>query len=384
MDFAVISIIALLFLTNLYTIYHYFSLKRNLKGQATREYAQSLNALLAGDRRASLAHLKQAAMKDSQNIEAYLHIGNLLRESNELQSALKVHKQQTIREGLSEKQTIRLNQALALDFMALGQYEKALEHLLVILGIDKKHLWTLKKQVECYERLGFWDEAFKVAQRVAKIEKVPNSQRLALYKAELCRVHLEKDNEKDGKSSFKEAIKQDSGCASAYYYLGTYYQRKQRPKEALSVFKELLRNAPEWSMLPFENLKEILYDLGNFSDIEQIYAEALKKNPNHPSIKFALADIYFKKGNTPKALAFYQQILKERPESVCSLLKSLKSMAKENKYQDAVTLAIEYLESGIEKQNPFICQVCDYHRAKPFWYCPKCFNWNTMKELIEL
>ncbi len=379
MDFTTLGIIAILLLINSFTIYRLFIIKQKLNNQTSGEYAQALSALLDGDRKATLEHLKQAAVKDTSNIDAYIHIGDLLRESNEFQSAIKIHKQQTVREGLSDTQVTKINQALALDFMALHQYEKALEHLLLILGINKKNLLALKTQVECYENLEYWLEAFQVTQRIAKLEKKPAPQRLALYKAEACRVHLENQREKEGKTCFKEAIKYDLTCASAYFYLGEYYQQNQRPKEALSVFKDMLRNVPEMAFLPFENLKEILYDLGRFSDIEMLYSEALQKNPDQNAVKFVLAEILLKKGNTREALELHQQILKEHPESCFSLNQSLQSLAKEGKHQAALTLVTEYLNRKIETQKSFICTICDYQNSKPFWHCPQCSNWKSMK-----
>ena len=81
-------------------------------------YSDALNAILKGDNILAAKLLKQVVSNDSDNIGAYLQLGNLLRSVNPRQSA-KIHQSLTVRPKLGKSISKEIHQALALDYAEL-------------------------------------------------------------------------------------------------------------------------------------------------------------------------------------------------------------------------------------------------------------------------
>ena len=105
MDFTVILIFVVLSAITALMMIFVFR-KRSAAGleDATSDYAEGLNLLLAGDTEKALKKFKEAVTKNSQNIDAYLKIGDILRESGQFDRAVNVHKYLTVRTTLTAKQ----------------------------------------------------------------------------------------------------------------------------------------------------------------------------------------------------------------------------------------------------------------------------------------
>jgi lipopolysaccharide biosynthesis regulator YciM len=76
-------------------------------------YSDALNAILKGNNADAINILKQVVGQDSDNMNAYLQLGNLLRSTNPKQAA-KIHQSLTVRPKLSKLISKEIHQALAL------------------------------------------------------------------------------------------------------------------------------------------------------------------------------------------------------------------------------------------------------------------------------
>ena len=65
-------------------------------------YLDALRDLLDGRQEAAFTKLRQVVAEDANNLDAYLRLGRILRENNQPQRALQVHKDLTLRSGLSK------------------------------------------------------------------------------------------------------------------------------------------------------------------------------------------------------------------------------------------------------------------------------------------
>ena len=64
----------------------------NRKEHVKDLYAEGLDLLIEGKRKAAFQNFKDIIEKDSENIKAYLRLGQVLREGGSAQQALKIHK----------------------------------------------------------------------------------------------------------------------------------------------------------------------------------------------------------------------------------------------------------------------------------------------------
>ena len=76
--------------------------------------------MVRGDTRTALSHLRNVVKQDTNHINAYLQMGDILREEDNAQAAIKIHQSLTVRPNLSNEVKRDIHKSLALDFEQLG------------------------------------------------------------------------------------------------------------------------------------------------------------------------------------------------------------------------------------------------------------------------
>ena len=120
--------------------FYYFRPKKKLPTESI--YTKALNAIIQGDSKVALKHLKDVVKQDTNHIDAYLQIGNILREEGNIEGAIKIHRSLTMRPNLSKDIIRQIHKSLALDYYKLGNLNRAKEEAEIVLKSHKKNLWA--------------------------------------------------------------------------------------------------------------------------------------------------------------------------------------------------------------------------------------------------
>ena len=105
-------------------------------------YNKALKAIIDNNQERAFQILKDLIQQDSNNTEAYLLLGNLLRDRN-IDKALKIHQSIIVRPGLSKQMKIQVHQALGLDYIEIGNTIRAEDECKNIINLDSKNIWAL-------------------------------------------------------------------------------------------------------------------------------------------------------------------------------------------------------------------------------------------------
>ncbi len=114
-------------------------------------YSDALNAILKGDNTVAVKLLKQVVSHDSDNVGAYLQLGNLLRSINPQQSA-KIHQSLTVRPKLNKLVSKEIHQALALDYAELSDNKRGKIEADMVLKYDKNNLWAHQYLLQLFHK----------------------------------------------------------------------------------------------------------------------------------------------------------------------------------------------------------------------------------------
>jgi lipopolysaccharide biosynthesis regulator YciM len=334
-------------------------------------YSEGLRFLIDGERDRAYQMLREAVKADPDNIDAYLKLGDLLRERGEPQRALRVHKELMLRPNLRKGEKPLILKSLVQDHIGLGQDSSAIMVLEELLKGKDSELWALEYLLPLYEKGELWDKAFEVRQKMAKLKRGDASADLALYKVCAGENWASKGELKRARSHFKEALKLNNKCAAAYFYLGESYQKEERWGEAVDWWKRLGEKIPQKGFIAFKKLEETLYRLGRFEEAIGIYQRILDKEPEQRETILALAEIYEKKGMLDEAIALCEKFkLSFREVSV--LLAKLYGQRGEPARSQEV---IEELLEKERKDRVFVCRWCGHRSTVPLWRCPQCQRW---------
>lgn len=358
-----------------------FKNKRKKKEQKfSSTYIDALHLLLEDKKSQAIQKLKATVKQDSDNIMAYTTLGNLFREQGYSDKAAKIHKSLIIREDVPENMIDTIYDYLIQDYIADRQFDKAIYTANKLAKKAKKNIKNNYTLLSLYEKKQDWNNAFVYRQRIDKLERKKSKDLLALYKVQSGLVLVQKKQEHDARLTFREAIKINKKCVPAYLYLGDSYLRCKRQNEAVKSWKELTENIPEKGYLAFDRLKEILFDLGIYGEIEEIYKQILKKIKDNLPTLTALAEFYKKQGQDDKAIQICKQILAKESKNVKANFLLITILKNRDDTQQALQKSLDYLKSKQKQIQTYTCSECGYNSNKPLWLCPQCHNWNTFIE----
>jgi len=279
--------------------------------EAAHDFAAGLNYLVGGDRALALQKFREVVRRDTNNVDAYVKIGDILRDAGNHERAVKVHRDLLVRTNLTHHQQIQILRSLAKDYEVAGKHEMALQSVQKILAIHRSDLWALDLEVQLYERLKQWDKAFESCEALGEARGESQGARLAHYLIQEGKQLAEQNNQKAGRVKFREALKFDPQVPEAYINIADSYLREERPEDALETLKKFIEKNPGKASLVFTRIKDILYNIGEFGEIENIYNSIIEEYPDNKEARLALAEIYEKKGEINRAIQLCVDVLEK-------------------------------------------------------------------------
>ncbi|RKY76306.1 hypothetical protein DRQ07_10540, partial [candidate division KSB1 bacterium] len=271
------------------------------KRKSSAPYTEALHCFIEGDRDSALELLKKAVKEDTENVMAYILLGNIIREKGNPQKAIKIHRNLLVRSNLTKSQTQEILIALIRDYKNAGLISQAVEMAEKLVKQDRKNTQYQELLLTLYEENKSWDKAYFQRQSLNKWKKQKDSNILALYKIEAGLDAIKKGLEKEGRIRFREAIKLNKKCIPAYLYWGDSLQRENRYSEALEVYINFTKKNPQKAHLAFDRIKDLLFDMGRYGEIELIYKDVITRDPENFEAHLNLADLHMKQGDIERA-----------------------------------------------------------------------------------
>jgi len=283
------------------------------------QYVEALRNLLDGKQEAAFTKLRQVVAEDTTNIDAYLRLGQILREHNRADRALQVHKDLTLRFGLTKADKASILQQLASDYLTLNELTTAEAALKELVSLDPHNHWAHTNRLKLLEKAGQWEEAYEAAEHVLKIEGNKSRKPLARYKHNSGERLFKAREYHKARVLYKEAIGLDPTFVPAYVAVGDAYYEEQRFEDAVGFWLRLVEAVPEQAHEVIERLKDTLFILGRFGDIVGICLNVLDKYPKNIEVRRTLAEFHLKKGDLDVAQEILVQILEEQPNDTAAL-----------------------------------------------------------------
>jgi len=371
---AVIFILVIVF-------FRFFRRRQKCADESQIEYIAGLNYLIDGQNEKALEHLRKSVRLDTELIDAYIKIGDILRNQSYAEKAIKVHRDLLVRRELNNSKRTAILKSLAQDYKDNKDFRQAVMTCEQVLEINRHDANCKDFLLSVYEEMKDWRNAFDILKKNNSIPKAKKASTLACYKIEegLALTKLKKEHE--ARLCYREAIKFDKKCSAAFLELAHSYIRDKRLKDALTALKQLVQNNPDNVELAFTRLKEVLFDLGQFGDLEKMYLELIKTNPEVVEARLGLAEMFEKKGEYLKAVDICNSAIKTEPQRLDIKLMLIRLKSKLGMNEDAVNIARKLAEEIVEDHHNYICEKCGFHDNVYFWHCPQCKAWNSTKRV---
>jgi len=343
MSYTFISIIILVVILS---VFLFINFDYNSKYKKTEKdlYYEALDQLLTGKLKEAYSTLLALIKNDTNNVKAYLKLGQVLREIGKPERALKVHKSLLIRKDLTSYERIELLKNISLDYKNLNKVDDAIEQALDILKIDKHNEWALSELVELYKMIDDWNSSKKYLQTYQKITGDLDSRILGLYIAKQGQIELKKENFTKARALFEEALNMSNDLGICYKLMGDSYSNEseiiyQKSKEegeihleeakdllskALSMWIKYAQNKPAQSRNVLHLVKDSLFALDRYSELEFILKDLVERDSDNIDALIDLADYYSSQGENDKSVALLDSIKDRAKESVLAKMVRIK------------------------------------------------------------
>ncbi len=358
--------------------YAAWALSRDAAGQTEKPetpYQQGLDALLAGHREEALQAFAESVRIDSDNIDAYIHLANLLREQGEVPRALHIHRELLVRAGQSQSQNRAVREGLVYDLIAAGKAAEAVEEAKELHELDRKNESALRLLLRAHEAARDWEQAYEARAEIAKNFGERNGEGLARYRAAIGEIYLRDGKLEEAKRQFKSALRLRRDEPAALLRLGDIYYESNRGERATVLWKALAEAHPAFSHLVLERLEASYFENGRFGEVGQAYEEMLARNPRDVRIHLALARVHLKKGDLGDAGRILNEALEIEPDSVPARLLTADLYRRRGDLSRALD-EMESLMRGMGSGEVYVCSACG-EQSEEYWSrCPSCFSWS--------
>jgi lipopolysaccharide biosynthesis regulator YciM len=304
-------------------------------------YEMGLNALISGDRGAAMRHLTQAVREDPRNIDAYIRLGNLLRERGQIRQATQVHRELLVKRRLPEPTRAEIIKNLALDLAEARRWPEVIEHIQSLPRPDRSDLRMLRLARDAYEATGDIDQA----------------------------VHAHKEILK-ASSSLREP---PAGVYRAQAALGTLARGdRDRARAALSA---AVKESPECAGLVFERLEKAYFELGDFGRMLSIYEDVVSRSPSNVHALAGLSRMLERKGDVDEALRVAREAIKHEGGSLIGHGRLIELLVASGRFEDAARTAEEIIQNLSTEASARRCPSCGDGLVEGEWRCRSCRTW---------
>ena len=365
-----------------FLFFYIFRLKPNRKTGSKELYSEGLDMMINGLQRSAYNNFKKIVDMDTNNIKAYLRLGQVLRESGNATNALKIHKGLTIRQNLSSYDKLELYKNISLDYFDLGNTEKAIEQASKILKLDSKNSWAISKLITYHIKLNNWEKATEYLETFQRINKSPNPHKLGLFTIQQGRILLNENSFNSARRMFEKALAIDSTLNAAYYFIAEshsresdkYFNRAEKiddknNEEYKKLFDQALislsnaipmwikysKSKPKQSWMVIHLLKDALFALDRYDELEYILKEIMEQDENNSEVIATLADMYAHKGDLDNALEIVNSSFQKNSNSLIIKLIKLKLLSLNGEFN---------VSKGLDDIIHFLVTDEGYHKYK--------------------
>jgi lipopolysaccharide biosynthesis regulator YciM len=344
-------------------------------------YVEALHALI--DRRTDDAlHLFMNAVRMGESsTDAYLQLGNLLREKGQSEKALQVHRGLLVRRDLDDEEQKSVIMAIAEDFQALGKTERAIQ---TIENIDKrrKDAEVMLSLHRLYHRSGDYDRAFFSLRDVVRLDRSYDKSMLADYLASVADSLIRKGMRSDAEKYLDQAKKVNRDSVSTLYLSGKLAMEEGDLGEAAKQWENMLQTDIGCfdEVLPL--LQKALYESGRFQDLERILNRLIQRHPEQPSLHLALASFYEKKGEWDAAIRIIEDEKNLLADSPAAAIR-LASLFLQKGEKDSARRVLDSAGANSDEKVVYYCQSCGHIAAVPLSYCDSCSTFGSFTRNYE-
>ena len=339
-------------------------------------YNLGLNAMISGNRDEAVVYLKAAVRDDPRNLDAYIKLGNLLRERGQTKQAIQVHRELLVKRRLPKTVRSSIMKCLALDLAEAERWAEVVESIGSLPRgerVDPRMTALLRS---AYEKTDQIDRAIQTHKELLKSARPDTQPSLAVYRAHVAARVLAAGDRAKAKAEFLTALKEDSvRAALANLHLGDMAASEEDTERAIAYWTRLLTDAPSRAHLVLDRLDKAYFDIGDYGRMMRVYEDLLAVTPSNVPALCGLSRMHERKGDVDEAVRLAREAIKHEGDTALGHRRLIQTLVANDRFDEAAREADGFLARTTDDGAFDTCPHCGDALGSAGWRCPSCHKW---------
>ena len=354
------------------------------KVRESPHYILGLNFLVSNQIDLAIEELTRAMGLDSTGLEINLILGNLYRERGQVSKAIRLHQRLLQRPKLSTMEQAYVQLCLGLDYKRGGFVDRAFQSFSEVVRLDPGNQYALLNLEKIHEEQQQWQEARAIRQRITNIapagERPRDQAILAFLENELGLQSVRNGAPEQAIRHFETALDLDSRTVPASLNLGDVYMMQGRTTDAIAMWEQISRTAPDRSYLAFDRLERAYGRLEGPERFANLCRHLIDANPQDWRARLTLGQHFANRGDPTLALDLFFESLVHNPHALAVHQAIWRALTTLDFDPVLVRRYVELTHEAVFYLDPHVCMRCRYRSTELLWQCPQCHEWNTFVE----
>ncbi len=338
---------------------------------------KGIRFLITNEHDRAIEEFVKSVKLNSDTVETYITLADLYRSRGEIDRAIRIRQSITMRPNLDEKTRLMALFDMGLDYRKGGFLDRALNMFYQVIQKDPKNIKALKEIERIYEDIKEWEKAYEIRKKISKLEKGDHSHILAHYIVEMAKFEEKKGDFKKAISLLNKATSICKRCADAYLHLGDIYFKIGKHKNAVSIWKKILDESPEFIFLAYKRLEDSFSKIKDLRPVENFLNECINRKPD-VFIYLAYARYLYTKGDIEGAILQINRAIDIDPSFWEARRFKGKILLEKSREKEALKEFEDIIEHISTPYLKFQCEICGFESSELQWQCPQCKKWDTM------
>jgi lipopolysaccharide biosynthesis regulator YciM len=359
--------------------------ERRRSGPASIHYILGLDFLASRQIDRAVSELTLAARENTEAIEIYLILGNLLREKGQIERAIQIHQSILHRPDISPSERAHALLCLGMDFKKAGLRNRAMETLQKVVELEPKNAYALKTLVKIYEEEHDWEQALRMEEKLSGATGESDSTLRAFLFDQIGQAAWQAEAGARAARCFDDAIRAEPRLPPPYIHYGDMLEEQGQLEQAEARWLSLATEHPRFAYLVFDRLERVREKLNRSGNMEELYQLVIDRDDKDSHAHLALARLRAAAGAHDEAFKLELQAVRANPHALAVHLEVWKSIAKSSERSDWISSYLEEVSASAYFLDPYVCIKCNYRANGILWRCPHCQEWDTfVEERVEL
>ncbi len=347
-------------------------------------YVKGLNYLLNEQPDKAVDTFIDLLQIDTETVDTHMALGHLFRKRGEVDRAIRLHQNIIARPQLSKENHNEALYELAVDYQAVGMYDRATSLFEKLLAEPKHKKDSLHQLLHVYQATRDWEQAAKTAEQLEIMMGEKQAKAIAHFYCELAEEKKQKKDLKGALASVKKALAANPTSVRASLLQGDLYFDKENYRAALKSYSNLLENDIAFLPEALDKIKQSFAARKDSKGYQKFLQQSLEKGAGVSVLIESSKLIQQEKGDraAAEAIGFY---LKDKPS--LKGLHQLISLHIEHAQESAkpsLQLLDGIVEKLVERKPRYVCHNCGFNGRIIHWQCPSCKEWSSIKPIQGL